>query len=198
MAEDLLKGIDEGSRRIEKLIASLRDFVRRDEGALDEQVQLNAVVRSAVMIVENLIRKSTDFFSVKECSSLPTVSGNYHQLEQIVINLLTNACQALPSREKGIRIETISEESEGTVALTVTDDGVGIPPKDIGRIMDPFFTTKMDSGGTGLGLSVSQRIIQNHGGSISVSSEVGKGTAVTVRLRRETNPPRTPIRPRPL
>jgi signal transduction histidine kinase len=182
IVEDLLGGIGSGSARIEKLLLNLRDFARGDEGGLDEMVGLNEVVISGVMIVQNLIQSSTDCFSVRASPSLPPVRGNYHQLEQVVINLVTNACQAIPSRDKKIAIETRMEDGEKWVALVVADEGIGIAPDDLPRVVDPFFTTKRQRGGSGLGLAVSSRIIQNHGGSMSFNSEIGKGTVATVRM----------------
>jgi polar amino acid transport system substrate-binding protein len=182
MVEDLLRGIGEGSQRIEKLLRNLRDFARGDEGALDEAVDMNAVVASGVMIVQSLVQKSTDALSIREHPSLARVRGNYHQLEQVVINLVTNACQALPSRDRKITIETRMEDGGKWVVLLVTDEGIGIPPGDMKRLLDPFFTTKREMGGSGLGLPVSARIVENHGGRMSFQSEVGKGTMVTVRL----------------
>jgi polar amino acid transport system substrate-binding protein len=182
MVENLLKGIGEGSKRIERLLLNLRNFALGDEGGLNEMVELNGVVRSGVMIVQNLIQKSTDSFSIRPAPSLPAVRGNYHQLEQVVINLVTNACQALPSRERSIEIETTVEGQGEWVALTVRDEGIGIPESNIPRVTDPFFTTKRAAGGSGLGLAVSSRIVQNHGGTMSFSSVVGKGTEVTVRI----------------
>jgi hypothetical protein len=182
MVDDLLQGIGEGSKRIEKLLLNLRDFARGDEGSLDEDVDLGAVVRSAVMIVQNLIQKSTARFSVAEHSPLPPVRGNYHQLEQVVINLVTNACQALPSRDRRVTVDTRSEDGGASVTLVVADEGVGIPAANIPRVVDPFFTTKRQAGGSGLGLAVSSRIVQNHGGTMSFTSQVGRGTNATVRL----------------
>ena len=185
MIEELLAGIEEGSARIEKLLLNLRDFARGDVGDLNEPVDLNQVVRSAITLVQNLIQKSTDVFSVRESAKLPTVKGNYHQLEQVVINLLTNACQALGSRDKAITVTTDVEQDGGSIVLTVADQGVGIPSENIPRLVDPFFTTKRQHGGSGLGLAVSYRIVQNHGGTMSFTSKVGKGTVVTVRLPSE-------------
>ncbi|HTP12634.1 MAG TPA: ATP-binding protein, partial [Bacteroidota bacterium] len=185
MIEELLAGIEEGSARIEKLLLNLRDFARGDVGDLNEPVDLNQVVRSAITLVQNLIQKSTDVFSVRESAKLPTVKGNYHQLEQVVINLLTNACQALGSRDKAITVTTDVEQDGGSIVLTVEDQGVGIPSENIPRLVDPFFTTKRQHGGSGLGLAVSYRIVQNHGGTMSFTSKVGKGTVVTVRLPSE-------------
>jgi hypothetical protein len=182
MVDDLLGGIGEGSNRIEKLLLNLRDFARGDEGRLNETVEMNAVVRSAVMIVKNLIQKSTDRFVVREASAPPFVRGNYHQVEQVVINLVTNACQALPARDRGVAIETGIEDGGEWVTLRVIDEGIGIPAENLTRVIDPFFTTRRQAGGSGLGLSVSSRIVQNHGGTMSFTSTVDKGTVVTVRF----------------
>ena len=182
MVEDLLGGIEEGSKRIEKLLVNLRDFARGDEGDLGEEVDVNAVIGSAVMITANLIRKSTDSFSVSETPGLPRIRGNYHQIEQVLINLVTNACQALPSRGRAVKVATRAEDGGGWVLVEVEDEGVGIPSQNIAQVTDPFFTTKRARGGSGLGLAVSSRIITNHGGTMSFSSEVGRGTRVTVRL----------------
>ncbi|HVP18700.1 MAG TPA: ATP-binding protein, partial [Spirochaetia bacterium] len=181
MVDDLLNGTIEGSRRIERLLVTLREFASGDEGALDQVVDLNAVVRSALVIIENTVRKSTNRFLFRGAAELPHVLGNYCQLEQVVINLVNNACQALTSLEKAVRVET-QQDSDGRVVLRVEDEGVGIPQEDIQRLLDPFFTTRRERGGSGLGLAVTSRIIQSHGGTIAFASEVGSGTVVTVRL----------------
>jgi polar amino acid transport system substrate-binding protein len=180
MVDSLLNGIEEGSRRIEKLLVNLRDFARGDEGALDESVDLNAVVRSAVMIARSGIYRATEVFAFSEAAGLPPVRGNYHQIEQVVLNLITNACQALPSRERGITVSTDREPGTGGAVLRVEDQGSGIPADILPRITDPFFTTKRGVGGSGLGLAVSSRIVANHGARMEFDSEVGRGTTVTV------------------
>ena len=180
MVEDLLAGVEEGSKRIEKLLVNLRNFSRGDQGDLTESVDLNEVVRSAVMITANLIKKSTESFTVQEAPDLPRIRGNYHQIEQVLINLITNACQALLSRDRAISIATRAD-GDG-VLLEVEDGGVGIPSKNIARVTDPFFTTKRAQGGSGLGLAVSSRIVANHGGTMSFTSIVDAGTRVVVRL----------------
>jgi signal transduction histidine kinase len=132
------------------------------------------------MIVGDTINHSTDSFTMEESPRLPEFRGNYHQVEQVVINLLTNACQALPGRRSAITVSTHYDESG--VVLAVSDEGKGIPQELIPRIADPFFTTRREKGGSGLGLAVSSRIVQNHGGSMSFRSRVGQGTVVTVRF----------------
>jgi signal transduction histidine kinase len=181
MIGSLLQGVIEGSRRIEKMLADLRDFVRGDEGVLDQEVNLNAVIKSALAIIGDVVRRSTHRFSVLEGSGLSRVRGNYYQLEQVVINLVNNACQALESAEKSVRVET-RNEADGRVALVVRDEGVGIPAENLERLADPFFTTKRERGGSGLGLAVTSRIVRNHGGTIGYASELGAGTTVTILL----------------
>ena len=184
LVEGALRGVEEGSRRIEKLVAALRGFARGEEAEVVENVDINAVVDSAVMIVHNVIVKATDAFSLRKDGSLPQVRGGYHQIEQVVINLIANACLALPSRDRKIVVSTRAEAGEWVI-LEVSDEGVGIPAENIPRLTDPFFTTRRSSGGSGLGLAVSSRIVANHGGTMSFISEVGSGTRVVVRLPAE-------------
>ncbi len=176
----LIAGISEGAQRIKRIVQNLRDFARRDAGDLDRLVDLNAVVESSIMLVRNLIDKSTSRFQLSLAPGLPPLRGSFQQLEQVLINLITNACQALPDRERGIRVQTRLEE--GQLWLEVRDQGVGIPEGNLKRILDPFFTTKQDTGGTGLGLSISYNIVKNHGGELEIRSLPGEGTTAAVRL----------------
>jgi signal transduction histidine kinase len=176
----LIEGIGEGAQRIKHIVQNLRDFARRDTGDLDRPLDLNLVVESSVTLVRNLIDKSTSRFDLRLAPGLPPLRGNFQQLEQVLINLITNACQALPDRERGICVQTCAEE--GHVRVEVRDQGVGIPEANLKRILDPFFTTKQDTGGTGLGLSISYNIVKNHGGELAISSRPGEGTVAAVRL----------------
>ncbi len=182
MVKEMFLRVVEGSKRIERLVASLRDYARRDEGELGERVDVNAVVSSALTILANMVNKATASFSLNLEPSLPAVRGNNQQIEQVIINLLTNACQALGSRADPISVSTAASPDGDSVIVTVRDGGVGIPQQDLSRIADPFFTTKRNTGGTGLGLSISSRIVQNHGGNMEFSSSPGNGTAAIVRL----------------
>jgi PAS domain S-box-containing protein len=182
MVEDLMTGIEEGSKRIARLVLNLRDFARGEEGQLTEEVDVNAVIDSAVMITGNLIRKSSNAFSVVRTDGLAAVRGSIQQLEQVIINLLTNACQSLPFPDCRISVETMAEEDGRWVVIQVTDEGMGIPEQNLPRVTDPFFTTKRARGGSGLGLAVSSRIVSNHGGTMTFYSRVGVGTRVSVRL----------------
>ena len=178
----LVSGISEGALRIQRIVQNLKDFARKDSGDLNQTVNVNAVIESGLVIVSSLIKTSTDFFSVEYSQDLPRVKGNAQQLGQVVINLVTNACQALPSKEKGIVVSTGFSKDVGSVVIEVRDEGVGIPPENLKFIFDPFFTTKRDTSGTGLGLSTSHSIVRNHGGELRFTSQPGTGTTVAVLL----------------
>jgi signal transduction histidine kinase len=130
-----------------------------------------------------MIKKATQNFSFKPGRNLPLFEGNFQRLEQVFVNLIQNACQALPDNSKKIEISTIFEIIKTQIVIKVEDEGIGIEEKNLKYIFDPFFTTKRDIGGTGLGLSISSQIIQEHGGSLMVESTVGKGTTINIILK---------------
>jgi PAS domain S-box-containing protein len=178
----LLSGIEAGSNHILKIVQDLKNYVRKDSTGLNNNIDLNRVVVSALSLITNMIHKSTGRFSVDFAKDLPNIKGNFQRLEQIVINLVQNACQALPDKYKGVRLTTGFDRERGSVVLTVEDEGIGIPNENLPQLTDPFFTTKQDLGGIGLGLSISKRIIEEHRGKILIESEDGKGTKVEVIL----------------
>ncbi|MFW5785329.1 MAG: PAS domain-containing sensor histidine kinase [Chitinispirillaceae bacterium] len=176
--DNLIKGIRVGADRIKRIVNSLKDFARQDPGNMDQIVNLNTVLDSAVLIMNNLIRKSTHHFNLELCKDLPVFRGNVQQIEQVIINLITNACQALTCQNQKITVSTFYQPESSQLGLSVSDEGSGIAQENIKYIMDPFFTTKRDSGGTGLGLSISYSIVKNHHGELTIQSEPGKGTHV--------------------
>ncbi|HIJ87461.1 MAG TPA: transporter substrate-binding domain-containing protein [Desulfuromonadales bacterium] len=178
----LLEEMQEGANRIKRIVEELKDFARLDTSAALEPVDVNAVVKAAVRLVDSSLRSSTNRFEASCAPSLPAILGNSQRIEQVVINLILNACQALPDIEHGISLCTCHDEAAGAVVLTVTDEGSGIAPEHIMHLTDPFFTTKRESGGTGLGLSVSATIIKEHNGSLEFASTPGVGTTVTLTL----------------
>ncbi len=177
-----LEGILNGSERIQKIVNNLTEYAKLDSGKLDDDVDINKLVDMAITITYNLIKKATDKFSINLDKSIPKIKGNSQQLEQVIINLLTNACQSLTKKSSAISINTEYNKKEKSIRIIVEDNGRGIKEKDLKRIMDPFFTTKRESGGTGLGLSISYNIVKNHGGELSLLSELKKGTTATVTL----------------
>ncbi len=178
----LISGMSQGSQRIQRIVQGLKDFARQDTGDMDQSVDINSVVEAAVLIVGNLIRKSTNQFSCEYGTKIPKIRGNIQQLEQVVINLITNACQALQDVGKGLSISTSYNDSSGKVVIEVRDEGIGISQENLKHVMDPFFTTNRSSGGTGLGLSISYNIVKAHGGDLNFASEPGRGTTVVLTL----------------
>lgn len=184
-----LQEMSEGANRIKRIVEDLKHFARRDSSALNEDVDLNAVVQAAARLVDNSIRKATNDFQVEYGQGLPTFRGNAQRIEQVVVNLLLNACQALPDPRRRIRVTTSHDAGGREVVLTVQDEGVGIPEEHLSHLTDPFFTTKRERGGTGLGLSVTAGIVKEHEGRIVFRSAEGEGTTVTVGLpAREVAP----------
>ena len=143
---------------------------------------MNEVVHKAVGLVSNLIKKSTDDFSVDYTPNPPVFKGNAQRIEQVVINLVMNACQALSDSDGAVRVRTGRDPDRSGVFVEVRDEGIGIPPEVMQQIKDPFFTTKRDAGGTGLGLAISDRIVRDHDGEMTFISEKGEGTTVRVHF----------------
>lgn len=176
----MINGVKEGSHRIKKIVQTLKDFARKDPGNLDQVIDIPGLINDSVTILTSLIKKSTDRFSTTISENLPKIKGNIQQIEQVIINLISNACHALESRNQEITISTAFENN--SVLISVQDGGKGISPENMKYIMDPFFTTKRDCDGTGLGLSISYNIIKEHGGELIIKSEVGQGTNATIQL----------------
>ncbi len=176
----MLDEMHDGARRIKNIVEDLKDFARRDDASVKEMFDLNAVLKVAIRLVDSSIRKATHNFSVSYGGALPLLYGTPRRMEQVLVNLLLNACQSLADPTRGIAVITRLDRLEGVVVLTVRDEGIGIAPEHLAHLTDPFFTTRRESGGTGLGLSVSAGIIKEHGGALSFESEPGSGTTVTL------------------
>jgi two-component system NtrC family sensor kinase len=135
------------------------------------------VLEDALVLVGNQARLA-NIELVKGLGDVPLVRADFGQLRQAVINLLINACDAMP---KGGRLEVATRVvPAGFVEIAVADTGCGIPKEQLSKVLDPFFTTKEK--GTGLGLSVVYGIVERHAGALDIASEVGAGTTVTIRL----------------
>jgi PAS domain S-box-containing protein len=178
----LFAGILDGLKRINEIIQALKRFARQELPTTDQYVEINETVNAAITIMHHEIVKYTEHFHLELGDNIPLVKGNSQQLAQVIINLLMNACQSLPSRQQGVWITTAYDPGAGEVRVYVKDEGGGIPRELGNRILEPFFTTKLDRGGTGLGLTISNSIIKDHNGVLEFNSEQGKGTVFTVRI----------------
>ncbi|NJB68505.1 polar amino acid transport system substrate-binding protein [Desulfobaculum xiamenense] len=183
----MLTDMMEGAQRIKHIVHDLKDFSRKGEQADMERLDMNHVVEASLRLVNNAIRKSTNAFTLSLGSDLPPVFGSSRRIQQVVVNLILNACQALPDTSRALTVATSYDEGINAVTLQVIDEGVGISAKHLDNITDPFFTTKRESGGTGLGLSVSAGIVKEHFGALDFESTPGKGTTVTLSLPAMTD-----------
>ena len=165
-----------GTGQVSEIVGNLKNFSRLDRSKVSHS-NLNESLGNTLLLAKHLLKSVT---VNKNYGEIPDVTCAPSQINQVFLNLITNAVQAMPE-ERGSITLTSRKEGEG-VAVDVEDDGSGIPPEVMSKIFDPFFTTKEIGKGTGLGLSISYKIIQEHGGKISVESKPGHGTKFTVWL----------------
>ncbi|TDI39993.1 MAG: hypothetical protein E2P02_17600 [Acidobacteria bacterium] len=171
------------SRRIIHIVSNLRKFARLDQSEW-QSIDFIQGLEETLALVEH---KTRNRISVdKVYGDIPHVNGYAGQLNQVFMNLIVNAIQAIDDRGQ-IRIETLRDGDEAIVRIS--DDGAGIAQEDLARIFDPGYTTKGVGVGTGLGLSICYRIVQNHGGRLTVTSELGKGSTFTVAIPIKGGPP---------
>jgi two-component system NtrC family sensor kinase len=180
---DHLQKIAESTVRVRNIVKGLLDFSRQTE--LDQEpTDVNRLVRTVISAMENqaLIKGVTLEFNPRE--DLPMITLDRNQFQSVVINLIINALDATEQGGSiraytGISVSASNTDKKG-VEISITDTGCGIPPENLDKLFEPFFTTKEVGRGTGLGLAVSYGIVQRHGGTIRVQSEVGRGSTFTI------------------
>jgi signal transduction histidine kinase len=176
----LMNDMAHGSERIKEIVRSLRAFTMRDEGLLEDTVEINTLVADTIRLVYKEVHKRSEI----ECTlgeHLPTFKGNAQKVEQVLLNLIINASQAIPDGRKGcIAVKTFAENTH--IIIQIADNGCGMNQKTMKQIFDPFFTTRRAKGGTGLGLPIAFRLVEEHGGTLSVRSEPDKGTTFTIKI----------------
>lgn len=182
-----IASIRDNSRRIEGIIKNLRDFARKGAANQNFKAEVNTIVSVAASILNSEIKQYTRHFKLDLREDLPFVRGNPQQLEQVIINLIMNAVQALPDRERRVLVSTLFDQSGGFVVIRVDDEGEGMPSEVKARACEPFFSTKLEHGGTGLGLAISNFIVKEHNGFLEFESEYGKGTTAMVKLPADLN-----------
>jgi two-component system NtrC family sensor kinase len=172
----LIAESSEGTERVRIIVQNLKSFSRVEE-AERQRVDLNLCIESAITISWNELKYKATL--VRDFGDLPPVTCFPQQLNQVFLNLLVNAAHAIESRGE---IAVRSWREGGIACVAIADTGSGIPAEFRNRIFEPFFTTKKVGKGTGLGLSISYEIVAQHGGTIEVESEPGRGATFTVRL----------------
>jgi signal transduction histidine kinase len=174
-----LKHIEEGAQRAAQVVQNLLRFSVQRKEPVRTAVDLNKLVRDTMSLTESLIRDQKIELQYDLGDDKPRARGDAGQLAQVLLNLVANARTAMPAGGR-LRVATRKQGTESL--LVVEDSGKGIAPELLERIFEPFFTTKDDWSNVGLGLSVSYRIVEEHGGRIAVESEVGRGSVFTVYL----------------
>jgi signal transduction histidine kinase len=189
--------VQHGLERIRKAVLDLKSFTRSENEPM-RPISVEAALEASLHMAANEIRHRAAL--VREFAPTPPVMGNESRLAQVFLTLLVNAAQALPegaATRNQIRVVTWTDPG-GQAVVEVRDNGVGIAREDLGRVFEPYFTTKQSQGGTGLGLSISQNLVSAMGGSMSVESDVGKGSCFRVCLPaapvpRESAAPSAPV-----
>lgn len=172
--DELLKDSVDGLVQIANLVKNLKGFARVDRDGMD-LLDLNECIESALTIAAHQLRDRIEV--VRELGQLPKIHGVASQINQVLLNLITNAAQAMG--DSGT-LSVSSRRSGDQVEIDVTDTGSGIPDDVLPKIFDPFFTTKPVGEGTGLGLSIVHKIVQSHGGTIKVRTAPKKGSTFTI------------------
>jgi len=165
-----------GTGQMAEIVGNLKDFSRLDRSKVTS-FNLNEGLASTLLLAKHLLKS---VLVKRQFGDIPPIVCSPSQINQVFLNLVTNAAQAMANERGTITLTT--RGAEGGVAVEVADDGRGIPPEVLPKIFDPFFSTKEIGKGTGLGLSISYKIVAQHGGRIDVESHVGVGTRFTVWL----------------
>ncbi|MDE2428117.1 MAG: ATPase [Burkholderiales bacterium] len=174
---DLMKESKDGLERVKKIVQELKDFSRVDQSEWD-LLDITDGINSTLSLVRHELQSRADI--VCELSALPPIECVLSQLNQVFMNLLINAAHAI--KQHGTITIRTGMQGDDHVWVSIGDTGEGIPPENLSRIFDAFFTTKPVGKGTGLGLSLSYGIIKRHHGRIDVSSQMGSGTTFTITL----------------
>jgi signal transduction histidine kinase len=182
-----LKVIEGEAQRCRRIIDSLLGFSRRSEGAMS-RTRVGSLVKESLSLVRNDLAIKGISVEISNGDKEATIWADSNQIQQVLLNVVTNAADAMPN---GGHLQIItglsSEENGNMVEIQVIDDGCGMEQDVLERALDPFFTTKDRGKGTGLGLAICQRIVEEHDGEIKIQSRPGHGTRVTIRL------PYTPV-----
>jgi len=176
--ESILSNAD----RVERVIQDLRAYNLGERNEFSQGVSVNRVVKEALTIIRAHGRQGEISIAPALANNLPDITANQSQLEQVVVNLLLNAMQAMPANKGVVTVRTEHYPREHEVRISVTDQGEGIPPEVRKHLFEAFFSTRIDKGGSGLGLYISNFIVSEHKGRITIESEQGVGTVATVHL----------------
>ena len=177
----LIKDMVNGAARTKKIVEDLRNFAKKDVEELNDDLDLNYIINNHLTLTEKHVKKHAKL-EIELGENIPVFKGNINKIEQVFLNLIMNASEAIENGNGIIKIKTSYDEVKKEVLLYISDNGNGIDESIIKNIFDPFFTTKRDKGGIGLGLSITYGIVKEHGGKIEVESKKGKGTTFILKF----------------
>jgi len=188
--DQLISDMDIAANRVANIVKGLKDFSRKTSSLEKQKVDINIAVENAIRLAGSTIKKSGITLALGLTPNLPSLNANVQNLEQIILNLLINAVQAIEHNYGEIRITTSYNKDQGTIVMSVQDNGKGISSAISDKIFDPFFTEWQSIGGTGLGLSITRNLVKANDGEISFKSRPGKGTSfsVTFTVGRKKRP----------
>jgi two-component system NtrC family sensor kinase len=164
--------------RARKVVHNMLGYARRMEPRL-EDVDVNQTINQTIDILESFARANTIDIQTDLMDSVPIIAGDQAQLQQVILNLISNAIDAI-GKDGTVSVKSRADDSQ--IRVSITDTGPGIPENMQKKIFDPFFTTKSSGKGTGLGLWISYNIIEKLGGNLSLRSQAGEGAEFTIRL----------------
>jgi len=181
----ILEKQEQAIGRIAGIVNSLRLYAREDSNLI-EKIDLHKIIRETLSLVVSIYKKADIHIETKFNSNQPITAGNMGQVQQVLLNLLVNAKDALEKRETDGLIEITTEDAKNTIILKVADNGCGMTRSQIRQVFNAFYTTKPPGKGTGLGLAISHSIVTAMQGTIDIDSEPGIGTTFTITLPRYT------------
>ena len=178
----LVADMEMAAHRITKTVSDLKNFSRQSNVVEKAPLQVNSAVKNAMRLAQTTLRTSAVEVNLKLGDNLPDIDGNLQSIEQIILNILINAVQAIDHDQGKIDVTTGFRNKDGRVYIRITDNGRGISTTIAEKIFLPFITDKQSQGGTGLGLSVSYSLVKAHEGEIIFDSRPGAGTSFTIYL----------------
>jgi len=179
----LLDNIEYGASRITSIVSDLMEFARMEDTKKQVWVDIKSIIEKSIGICESQIKKRIKYLNISIQEDLPKFFTNSKAIEQVLINLLVNASQAADKEDSRVKLDvSMDKTSQNNLIIEVDDNGCGMDEKTRNRLFDPFFTTKSPAEGTGLGLYISNNLIEALGGRIEVESEPGKGSMFRVIL----------------
>ena len=178
----LIADMDMAANRVAKIVSDLKNFSKQSNIAEKSALQVNTAVKNALRLAQTTLRKSGAQIELELDEELPLMEGNLQSIEQIILNIIINAIQAIDHKNGIIRIQTGLRINDGRIFIAISDNGRGISPAIADKLFLPFVTDKQAEGGTGLGLSVTYGLVNAHGGDIQFETRKDKGTTFTISM----------------